>query len=1142
MAADAGLEINLFGPLQVRSGGVPLELPPSKKARALLALLVLTGRSHSRARLVERFWDVSDDPRAGLRWCLSRLRGALGEHDALVANRTTLAFRREGVWVDALALRQAQSELGTLALDDLERLAARCQGELLEGLDFPELHAAQAFCTHERLQAQQHRQALLRALVGRLADEPNRAVPHARLLVHADPSDPEARAALVGALRAAGLQQEAREQHALALQELPAANTASVDEALRGTAGRAQATPRGHRVTPTTTAPVPDSSSEIPPSLGHVERLRDPPLVGRRLELSLLDQMLRDARAGRGGACVVTGEAGVGKSRLLRELLGRAAEHGMVVLVGRCESEDGTPPYLPFVDALDAFFSQLSETLLPSAARAQLATLLPSLTTAHTPAPDDASASPYRYSAFRTVVSTLARSAEGRGVMLAIEDLHWADAESLIMLEFICRELAQLPVLVIATHRDDEDGSSPGLSSTLAAMGRHRGHRRVDLPRLDADNARQLLAQLASLPPKVADLVALRTEGHPLFIEEMIKHLLEEGLLDDDQQPNSLLDTERLHALGLPRGIRDVIELRLSRLSDGCRGMLSVAAALVGPIRWPLLAALVDAEEETLLDHLDEALAARVLRERAAEQEGSYDFTHALIRDALHERLSRPRRTRMHRRIGMAIEEVYGTNLEPHLTVLAHHYREGLGSGPAEKLIKMTLRAGERAISHLGYEGAAELCERSLRALQERSEPAADEDLSRLHALAGEALAKLSRWPEARAHLQQALSRAPSEPTLQASLLLRRAMTESWPLDGDALRVTAEQAQELAQCSGDASLIAAATGYQAQCAQALGDVVKGRGLYQRAWQQAPSSEHPLVAQSLLHYPINMHWSAHFDEAIEIGQTLMQAARKHADGSLLLCVMPVVALAQSSKGRYREGLQALAEAEQFGRDHDIGRLLARTWAMGAGALMDLNAFDAARERAELAHDKARSFRFLPPAMSARIDLVSLQIAGGELGVAADQLPGMKQEVAKDGQWHEWVWALRIAVLEAQLDNAAGRYEAGLERSGLALEMARHCSRPKYEVAALLERSRALLGSGDKRAAVAAAAAAVKRARQLGYPALFVRAASRLLELEGSDALRDEALGLIAGVKGELQGTPHFDAFVQGPEVSQILALQ
>jgi DNA-binding SARP family transcriptional activator len=147
MSGAGGLEIRLLGRLEVTRAGEVLSLPPSKKARALLGYLALTGRSHSRARLCELFWDVADDPRAGLRWCLSRLRGALddGPRSVIAADRASVRFARDGVWIDALAAREpTRVAVETQTTASLEQPLGLFRGVLMEELDLPDLHAVQA--------------------------------------------------------------------------------------------------------------------------------------------------------------------------------------------------------------------------------------------------------------------------------------------------------------------------------------------------------------------------------------------------------------------------------------------------------------------------------------------------------------------------------------------------------------------------------------------------------------------------------------------------------------------------------------------------------------------------------------------------------------------------------------------------------------------------------------------------------------------------------------------------------------------------------------------------------------------------------------------------------------------------------------
>ncbi len=240
MSAGATLELRFLGEMEIVRAGERLELPPSRKTRGLLAYLALSGRSHRRDRLCSLLWDVADDPRGALRWSLSRLRALVDEpgRPRIHAPRDSVAFEAQGARIDIVALRKrCAAGLDGAPVEDLAALAREFRGELLEGLDLGEFLDFQAWCVAEREEARKLHATLLRALVERLAGDPEAALPHARALASIDPLDESARAGLLRLLSATGRRREAEQQYEAArrlLQEFGSGGSGALEAAWRG--------------------------------------------------------------------------------------------------------------------------------------------------------------------------------------------------------------------------------------------------------------------------------------------------------------------------------------------------------------------------------------------------------------------------------------------------------------------------------------------------------------------------------------------------------------------------------------------------------------------------------------------------------------------------------------------------------------------------------------------------------------------------------------------------------------------------------------------------------------------------------------------------------------------------------------------
>jgi eukaryotic-like serine/threonine-protein kinase len=412
------------------------------------------------------------------------------------------------------------------------------------------------------------------------------------------------------------------------------------------------------------------------------------PLLGRSAELTALRTALDAARAGRFGLRLLVGESGIGKSRLAHEVLRDARARGMKTLTGTCVDEEGATPFLAWGEVLRPLLRSTDGQADISMFRSSLECLSPS--PGVVPAVL-ASTGADRYAAFHAVSETLNVVARASGLVLLIEDLHWADRPSLSLLAHLVRSLDGAKVLILGTYRDTDVDRKHPLAETLAELRRSRAVERVQLRGLSTEDARPLAAALGAVSPQLVDDILRESEGNPFFIEELVRHVSEAGAAAVLQN-------------GIPEGIRDVVGRRLSRLSDDCNRMLTMASVIGLSFEWSVLRVASEQPEERLLDLLDEALGAQVIRERS--DAGRYEFSHALIRQTLRDELSRPRRARCHRVIAQALERVHGGNLERHRAEIASHYVQAGSREDVLAAVPHALRAAEIAEAMLATEDA----------------------------------------------------------------------------------------------------------------------------------------------------------------------------------------------------------------------------------------------------------------------------------------------------------------------------------------------------------------------------------------------------------------------------------------------------
>lgn len=478
-----------------------------------------------------------------------------------------------------------------------------------------------------------------------------------------------------------------------------------------------------------------------------VERTRATLFVGRQRELTMLDECLAAAARGEGGVALVAGEPGIGKTRLLAELAERARADGWTVLTGRASDTEGMPPYLPFIEALRPYVRACPpERLRAQLGRgaAEVALLLPELPAILLDLPPSPAISPEqaRYRLFESVVDFIvAIAGEPPGLLLLLDDLHWADTPTLLLLQHLARRLSDVPVLVVATHRAAMRDQTRPLVATLTELGRVAAVERIDLPPLDVEAVTTLTELLAGVPPtpSIAESLTQRTAGNPLFVREMVRHLVREG----HDITGSAVDNWMV-----PETIRLAIARQLGTLSRSANQLLHAAAVLGEGFDFELLAAVSQQDEAMLLDALDETLEAGILHEDG----GGYAFGHALQRLTVYESVNVPRRQRLHLQAARALETVFERALETRLTELAAHYRLAGALAEPESVIDACRRAGEAAAATFAWEEAVAHVEVAL----ERLHPSKRADRFELLLILGDARMKAGDRPRARATFKEA--------------------------------------------------------------------------------------------------------------------------------------------------------------------------------------------------------------------------------------------------------------------------------------------------------------------------------------------------------------------------------------------------
>jgi DNA-binding SARP family transcriptional activator len=685
-----------LGEISLSRGSEGLSLPPSKKTRALLAYLAVTGRPHRRERLCSLFWDIADDPRGALRWSLSKLRPLLDdpERRRIVADRESVAFDGAGVYLDLLEVKK-QGALGveSASTDQLRRLAAEFHGEFLEGLEMSDFHEFQAWCVAEREHAQVLRARILGALVGRLSENPEEAIPFARTLVQVDPLNEPARAALVRLLGSQGRKLEAQQHYETGnrlFRELGSEPSGELLEAWRSVP-RIPAPPAG-QTAPATGEPlaVPvESETTVAGELGDGPATGK--LIGRQSERSRLVGALDEAAGRRRSRIIlVNGEPGVGKTRLLEEVMEAARERGGTVLDGCAYEAESGRPYGPWIDAL----RRLPPVKVGKTLGTDLAPLLPELA-------GDEAGERSKDKLFGAVVDLIAsRAHSAPPVLLVFDDVHWCDEATVSLLHYVARMCRHRPLVMALAARGGELPDNVAMCRLVRSFRHDRVIEEFSLGPLSRDETTQLVREVAAGVD--ARRVFEQSAGNPLFALEVARSL-----------PHRRDD--------LPQSLSDLVRDRIERLPPAATDLLRWGATLGRSFTVGRLSGLTSAQDEELVSALETLEKHALIREMRGSRElrGTYSFAHDLVRRVVYSDISAPRRRLMHRRIAKEL----GARGETDETVAAGIAHHASLAGEAGMATRACVSAGRRCLKLFANSEAYTLARKGMRYAEELAEP-----------------------------------------------------------------------------------------------------------------------------------------------------------------------------------------------------------------------------------------------------------------------------------------------------------------------------------------------------------------------------------------------------------------------------------
>jgi class 3 adenylate cyclase/tetratricopeptide (TPR) repeat protein len=434
------------------------------------------------------------------------------------------------------------------------------------------------------------------------------------------------------------------------------------------------------------------------------------PFVGRNPQLERLSAKLGEALNGRGSVAMLRGEAGIGKTRILEEFAELAVQSGAVVLRGACYDGEWQRPIGPFAEAIGDYARHVDLATL-AADLGNTASILSRISPALSESlgeiaePTPLGKDEERLRLFDAVAQFLVAVSQRTPLVLILDDLHWAERSVIAMLSHVAHFVPANPIFLIGAYRDAEVDRKHPLAAALAGISRLRNFETLTLEGLRGDELADLLEMIGDqdAPDELVKALAEATNGNPLFIREVLLHLLEEGkILREGQGWMAKLS---IADLGIPEGVRQVISSRLLRLSEDANQLLKVASAFNGAFSLYVAASAAGLDEDAALGAIDEALEAQLLRPGVNSE--IFDFTHAIIRHTLYSELSSVRRVRLHRKIAEEMERAWGERATEHAAEVAYQFWRGAAASDTSRGVSYAIAAANNAEAACAHDEAA---------------------------------------------------------------------------------------------------------------------------------------------------------------------------------------------------------------------------------------------------------------------------------------------------------------------------------------------------------------------------------------------------------------------------------------------------
>jgi len=487
--------------------------------------------------------------------------------------------------------------------------------------------------------------------------------------------------------------------------------------------------------------------------------VRETQLIDRVEEMGLLREAVDRAVRGEGGLVFLHGEAGIGKTRLTKELGAYARLRGMQVLYGRCPAlfrMDGVPPYILWNEVIKNYLEFCTSEQLYKVIGyypGEVCKLVPEIKQKLGTIPPSVPISPEseRNRLFEAVSQFVTNISKETPLLVVLDDLQWTDQSSLLLLHYLARGVYRESLLLLGAYRETDIDERHPLPPVLRELNRERLLQSVPLKHMSFDDISEMIKQILEqddVSKEFCELVYGKTRGNPFFVEEVIKSLKEEEIIYQEKGKWKIKEVAKIE---FPETVKSVIKARISRLDDDCQNVLTLASFVGNDFAFEALCGVTSIEEDKLLELMEKMLKTGLVKEKVIRGQDVYSFADIIIRDVVHEEVSHLRHKKLHGVVGSALEKAYANKIDEHFGELALHFLE---SGDKNKALEYFLKAGEKAAKIYANTEAVSYFQSALRLLEEkegeyREKARVLETLGDIKRLVGEYDLCMKRWNEA---------------------------------------------------------------------------------------------------------------------------------------------------------------------------------------------------------------------------------------------------------------------------------------------------------------------------------------------------------------------------------------------------------